>query len=148
MELSKNKPTEKDKKDAEDRLLKVIKKRCCLCEENNEFKIFEFKILDGPPHFKCINCHEKELKSDENKRNKTFDNKNTINNNDILTNEFESNDTTMKDKTVIKKFFCKICFEEHTSIEDSETEHQNLIGRVVKMGEGRFKCCKGKCIII
>lgn len=149
MELSKNKPTEKDKKDAEDRLLKVIKKRCCLCEENNEFKIFEFKILEGPPHFKCINCHEKELKSDENKRNKTFDNKNTINNNDILTNEFESNDTTMKDKTVIKKkFFCKICFEEHTSIEDSETEHQNLIGRVVKMGEGRFKCCKGKCIII
>ena len=149
MELSKNKPTEKDKKDAEDRLLKVIKKRCCLCKENNEYKIFEFKILDGPPHFKCINCHEKELKSEENIKNKTFDNKNTINNNEIKTNEYESNDTTIKDKTVIKKkFFCKICFEEHTSIEDSETEHQNLIGRVVKMGEGRFKCCKGKCIII
>ena len=149
MELSKNKPTEKDKKDAEDRLQKVIKKRCCLCKEDNEYKIFEFKILDGPPHFKCINCHEKELKSDENIRNKTVDNKNTINNNDIGTNEYESNDTTIKDKTVIKKkFFCKICFEEHTSIEDSENDHQNLIGRVVKMGEGRFKCCKGKCIII
>ena len=150
MELSKNKPTEKDKKDAEDRLLKVIKKRCCLCKENNEYKIFEFKILDGPPHFKCINCHEKELKSEENIKNKTFDNKNTINNNDIGSNEFESHDkTTVKDKTIIKKkFFCKICFEEHTSVEDSETEHQNLIGRVVKMGEGRFKCCKGKCIII
>jgi hypothetical protein len=148
MELSKIKPTEKDKKDAEDRLLKVIKKRCCLCKEKNEYKIFEFKILDGPPHFKCINCHEKELKNDENLKNKTVDNKNTINNNDIGTNEFESNDTTIKDKTVIKKkFFCKICFEEHTSVEDSE-EHQNLIGRVVKMGEGRFKCCKGKCIII
>ena len=149
MELSKNKPTEKDKKDAEDRLLKVIKKRCCLCKENNEYKIFEFKILDGPPHFKCINCHEKELKSEENIKNKTIDNKNTINNNEINTNEYESNDTTIKDKPVIKKkFFCKICFEEHTSIEDTETEHQNLIGRVVKMGEGRFKCCKGKCIII
>lgn len=149
MELSKNKPTEKDKKEAEERLLKVIKKRCCLCKENNEYKIFEFKILDGPPHFKCINCHEKELKSDENMKNKSFDNKNIINNNDIATNDIESKDTTIKNKNVIKKnFFCKICFEEHTSIEDTETEHQNLIGKVVKVGEGRFKCCKGKCIII
>ena len=146
MELSKNKPTEKDKKDAEERLLKVIKKRCCLCKEKDPLKIFEFKIVDGPPHFMCINCHEKELKNEEIIQN-VENNKNEIKN-DFDINEYESNDTAIKEKNVIKKkFFCKICFEDHISVEDTETEHQNFIGRVVKYGEGKFRCCKGKCSI-
>ena len=146
MELSKNKPTEKDKKDDEERLLKVIKKRCCLCKEKDPLKIFEFKIVDCPPHFMCINCHEKELKNEEIIQN-VENNKNEIKN-DFDINEYESNDTAIKEKNVIKKkFFCKICFEDHISVEDTETEHQNFIGRVVKYGEGKFRCCKGKCSI-
>ena len=146
MELSKNKPTEKDKKEAEERLLKVIKKRCCLCKEKDPLKIFEFKIVDGPPHFMCINCHEKELKNEEIIQN-VERNKNEINNGFGI-NEFESNDTAIKEKNEIKKkFFCKICFKDHISIEDTETKKQNFIGKVVKYGEGKFRCCKGKCSI-
>ena len=142
MELSKNKPSEKDRKKAEERLLKIIKKRCCLCQEKDQLKIFEIKIVDGPPHFMCINCHEKEFNIQNIDKNKKG-----IDNNFGL-NEFESDVTMMKDKNVTKKkIFCQICYEEHIIIQDNEVEHQNLIGRVVKYGEGKFKCCKGKCEI-
>ena len=147
LELSKNKPTEQDKKEAEERLLKVIKKRCCLCGEKDPLKIFEFKIVDGPSHFMCINCHEKEFINEDNIQSND-ENKNEIYNNDFETNEYESKDTSIKEKKILKKkIFCKICYEEHTALEDTETERLNFIGKVVKFGEGKFKCCKGKCVI-
>ena len=143
MKLSKNKPSEKDRKKAEERLLKVIKKRCCLCQEKDQLKIFEIKIVDSPPHFMCINCHEKEFNIQNIDKNKKG-----IDNNFGL-NEFESDVTMMKDKNVTKKkkIFCQICYEKYINIQDNEVEHQNLIGRVVKYGEDKFKWCKGKCEI-
>ena len=146
MELSKNKPTEKDLKRAEDRLLEIIKKRCCLCNEEDPLKIFEIEIMDGPKHFMCINCHEKDLKSDDNLQNIDKLNKNGLDN-DFLS-EFESDSTMNKDKKKTKKkIFCQICFKEHITIQDNEIEKQNLITRVVKYGENKFRCCKGKCTI-
>ena len=98
--------------------------------------------MDGPPHFMCINCHEKEFNIQNIDKNKKG-----IDNNFGL-NEFESDVTMMKDKnSTKKKIFCQICYEEHFIIQDNEVEHQNLIGKVVKYGEGKFKCCKGKCEI-
>jgi len=146
MELSKNKPTEKDLKRAEDRLLEIIKKRCCLCNEEDPLKIFEIEIVDGPKHFMCINCHEKDLKNDDNFQNIDKLNKNGLDN-DFLS-EFESDSTMNKDKKITKKkIFCQICFKEHIIIQDNEIEKQNLIEKVVKFGENKFRCCKGKCSI-
>ncbi len=146
MELSKNKPTEKDLKRAEDRLLEIIKKRCCLCNEEDPLKIFEIEIVDGPKHFMCINCHEKDLKNDDNFQNIDKLNKNGLDN-DFLS-EFESDSTMNKDKKITKKkIFCQICFKEHITKQDNEIEKQNLIEKVVKFGENKFRCCKGKCSI-
>ena len=145
MELSENKPTEKDKKKAQERLLKIIKKRCFLCQENDEKKIFEFKILNGPTHFMCINCHEKELKNEDNNQIKEK-NKTDIDN-DCGLSDYTSNDTAIKNNRVTKKYFCKICFEEHISIEEHESVLPNDLGKVSKFGDGKFKCCKGKCSI-
>ena len=62
LKLSKNKPSEKDKKLAEDRLINLMKQKCCLCHESNEQKLFDFKVMQGPPHLMCLNCYEKEKK--------------------------------------------------------------------------------------
>jgi hypothetical protein len=145
MELSKRKPTEKDKRKAEERLLEIIKKRCCLCEEKDPLKIFEIKIVDGPPHFMCINCHDKNYNIQ-----KIDKNKNGLEN-DFGLSDFESDVTIINDKNVTKKkIFCQICYKDHITIQDNEIEQKkNLIQRVVNYGEGKFKCCKGgKCIII
>ena len=150
MELSKNKPSENDLKKAQDRLLKKIKNLCCLCNEDNKLKLLKIKIMDGPPHFICLNCYD-ELNNEKVKPANEINNKKEINN-DL--SDYESKDTAIKDKDkdkniIKKKIFCKICFEEHVSIEDNETktEHKNFIEKVVKYGEGKFKCCKGKCNI-
>ena len=143
MELSKNKPTEKDKKKAEERLLKVLKKKCCICQEKDPLKIYELNIINGPPHYICLNCSEK-LNNEEN-ISYLDKNKNEINNNNILS-DYESNDTALKEKnSTRKKFFCKICYEEHISIEENNSEA--VSGNIPKIGEGKFKCCKGNCFI-
>ena len=153
MELSKNQPTENDKKRAEERLIKKLKTRCCLCPEKDKFKLLEIKIINGPPHFVCLKCYDK--LSIEDKSQNIEKNKNEINN-ELQLSDFESNDTAIKEKDkdkekniIKKKFYCEICFERHTSIEDNEAEiqHKNIIERVVQYGEGKFKCCKGKCNI-
>ena len=153
MELSKNQPPENDIKRDEERLIKKLKTRCCLCPEKDKFKLLEIKIIKGPPHFVCLKCYDK--LSIEEKSQNIEKNKNEINN-ELQLSDFESNDTAIKEKDkdkekniIKKKFYCEICFEHHTSIEDgeAETEHKNIIERVVQYGEGKFKCCKGKCNI-
>ena len=130
IKLSKIKPNEKDKKLAEDRLLNTLKKKCCLCHEANEQKIFDFKIMEGPVHFMCISCYDKEIKKDNNEKE----------------NEENSGDIIMNDKKIIKrKLFCKICYEEHIWIEDNDIiDKKNLLQKL----EGKFKCCKENCNII
>ena len=95
---------------AENRLLNILKKKCCLCHESNEKKLFDFKIMQGPTHFMCVDCYEKEIK----KENKDTD--------DIEGNEKNSDDNIIDDKKNIikRKLFCKICYEEHIWIEDNE----------------------------
>ena len=150
LELSKNKPTENDLKKAEERLIKILKTRCCICQEKDKLKLFEIKIINEAPHFICLNCYDK--LSSEQKSQTIGNNKNEINN-DLNLSDFESNDTAIKEnkeKNIIKKkFFCEICSESHISVEDNEAEtnHKNIIEKVVKYGEGKFKCCKGKCNI-
>ena len=131
VKFSKTKPNEKDKKMAEDRLLNILKKKCCLCHESNEQKLFDFKIMQGPTHFMCVDCYEKEIKKE---------------NNDEKENEKNSDDNIINDKKSIikRKLFCKICYEEHIWIEDNEIiDKKNLIQKI----EVKFKCCKEKCFI-
>ena len=129
IKLSKIKPGEKDKKMAEDRLLNILKKKCCLCHESSEQKIFDFKIMQGPVHFMCIDCYEKEIKKDSSEKEE---------------NEKNSEDK-LEDKKVIKrKLFCKICYEEHIWLEDNDIiDKKNLLQKL----EVKFKCCKDKCNI-
>ena len=131
VKFSKTKPNEKDKKMAEDRLLNVLKKKCCLCLESNEQKLFDFKIMQGPTHFMCVDCCEKEIKKE---------------NNDEKENEKNSDDNIINDKKIIikRKLFCNICYEEHIWIEDKEIiDKKNLIQKI----EVKFKCCKENCFI-
>ena len=147
MELSKNKPSKKDKAKSEERLLKELKNRCCLCQKKDRDNLFEVKVVDEPPHMICLNCDEVELSKKEDLKN--FD-KNEINNNFDLT-ENESNDTALKEKNYIKKrIFCKLCYEEHICIINNrigEEAKKNLIERVSKIGGSKFRCCQGKCNI-
>ena len=134
LKFAKTKPNEKDKKMAENRLLNILKKKCCLCHESNEKKLFDFKIMQGPTHFMCVDCYEKEIK----KENKDTD--------DIEGNEKNSDDNIIDDKKNIikRKLFCKICYEEHIWIEDNEiVDKKNLIQKI----EVKFKCCKENCLI-
>ena len=106
--------------------------------------IISIKIVDGPEHFMCINCHEKNYNIqniDKNTKN--------IKDNDFGLSDFESDVTIINDKNVTKKkIFCQICFKDHVFIQDNEIEQKkNLIQRVVNYGGGKFKCCKGKCNI-
>ena len=131
LKFSKVKPSEKDKKMAEDRLLNTLKKKCCLCLEANEQKLFDFKIMQGPTHFMCVDCYDKEIKKE---------------NNDEKENEKNSDDNIINDKKSIikRKLFCNICYEEHIWIEDNEIiDKKNLIQKI----EVKFKCCKENCII-
>ena len=122
------KPSEKDKQMAEDRLLNIIQKKCCLCMENNTQKIFDFKILEGPMHFMCIKCHTKEMKNDCNENTRD-------NSKDIILNNKKNNK---------RKLFCKICYEDHFWIEDNDiTEKANIMQKI----EVKCKCCKDNCNI-
>ena len=143
MELSKNKPTEKDKRKAEERLTKELKKRCCLCKEKDPLKIFKIEIINGPQHYICLECSDK-LNNEENIQDiQNIEKKNEIKN-DLSDND--SNDTALKDKNVTKKIIdCQICFEKHIFIEDNNSENVN--GTVPTFGGGKFRCCKGKCSI-
>ena len=147
MELSKNKPSKKDKNKSEERLLKELRNRCCLCQKKDRDNLFEVKIIDRPPHMVCLNCDEVELSKKEDLK---ISDKNEINNNFDLT-DHESNDTAIKEKNVIKKrIFCKICYEEHICILNNkigEENKKNLIERVAKIGGNKFRCCQGKCNI-
>ena len=145
LEISKRKPTEKDKKRAEERLLEMIKKRCCLCEEKNPLQMLMITIEEGPQHFICFPCHDKNFMIQNIDKN---NNKNIINN-ELGLNDFESDVTMINEKNIMKKkIFCQICFRTHIFIQDNNIElKKNLIERVVNYGEGKFKCCKGKCTI-
>ena len=144
MELSKNKPSKKDKAKSEERLLKELKNRCCLCQKKDRDNLFEVKVVDEPPHMICLNCDEVELSKKEDLKN--FD-KNEINNNFDLT-ENESNDTALKEKNYIKKrIFCKLCYEDIINNRIGEEAKKNLIERVSKIGGSKFRCCQGKCNI-
>ena len=144
MELSKNKPTEKDKRKAEERLTKELKKRCCLCKEKDPLKIFKIEIENGPQHYICLKCNDK-LNNEENNQIQDF--QNIEKKNEIKNDLSDSNDTALKDKNATKKIIidCQICFEKHIFIEDNNSE--NVKGNVPTFGGGKFKCCKGKCSI-
>ena len=132
----KTKPSEKDKKMAENRLLNVLKKKCCLCHESDDQKLFDFKIMQGPIHFMCVDCYDKE-RIKENRENMDDNDKNEKNSDDNIIND---------KKSIIKKrkLFCKICYEEHIWIEDNETEDKKNL--IQKIGV-KFKCCKENCSI-
>ena len=132
----KTKPSEKDKKMAENRLLNVLKKKCCLCHESDDQKLFDFKIMQGPIHFMCVDCYDKERIKEN--REQTDDNDK---------NEKNSDDNIINDKKSIikkRKLFCKICYEDHIWIEDNETEDKKNL--IQKIGV-KFKCCKENCSI-
>ena len=151
-ECSKNKPTKRDIEKSKKRLIEIINGRCCLCKEKDPLKIFKFAIVDGPFHFMCINCHEKELKKND-KSEKSEDNNNftskiqRANNNYISSKDLTSSDTGLKNNNFNeeqnKKFFCKICFEEHIW---SPNNMQDIIGKVSNNGK-QNSCCGGKCLI-
>ena len=131
IKLSKIKPNEKDKKLAQERLLNIIKKKCCLCHESNEQKLLDFKILQGPPHLMCIECYDKERKKESITKEENIK---------------DSNDNIINDKKGIikRKLFCKICYEDHIWIEDSDiADKKNLLQKI----EVKFKCCKQNCNI-
>ena len=121
IKIGKNKPSEKDKKMAEDRLLNIIKKKCCLCLENNSKKLFDFKILVGSNHLMCFNCNNKEINDNSNENTKDNSKDNIINNK----------------KNNNRKIFCKICYEEHHMIEE----------KIIQKIPEKCKCCKENCNI-
>ena len=89
--------------------------------------------MEGPNHFMCINCYEKEQKKETNDKDE---------------NDKDSNDNIINNKNkklVIKrKIACKICYEEHIWIEDDDIiDKKKLISKT----EVKLKCCKDKCYI-
>ena len=143
MEFSKNKTTQKDIRTAEERLIKELKKRCCLCKDKDPLKIFKIEIENSPQHYICLNCNDK-LNNEENIQNfQNIEKKNEIKN-DL--SDKDSNDTALKEKNATKKIIdCQICFEKHIFIDYNNSENVN--GSVPKFGGGKLKCCKGKCFI-
>ena len=133
-------PTNKDMKDARQRLIKVLENNCCVCFKNKDkTEYIKLNVANSPFHFICNTCHRKNILENQ-KISKT---NNEINH---YINDFESSDSALRDNEADKKIFCKICNIEHIIIPEVETNNSNDKKKHFYQSLGRC-CCKKKCTI-
>ena len=143
LKYSKNKPNEKDKKDALQRLIGVLEDKCCACMvSKNKIEYFRIEVANSKPHFICMECYPKNIFiNDNNNMNRKYGNDINKNKNPYL--DLESSNSSLKDNDKDKKFFCNICNTQHIILlHESNTQQKKAIGK----NKTFSKCCK-KCLI-
>ena len=141
LKYSKYKPSEKDKKDALQRLIIVLEDKCCVCLKRkppNEY--IKLEIANSKPHFICMDCNPPNNFNEEKNKNKKY--KNNIKGDKNQYSELESSNSSLKDNEKDKRFFCNICNTEHIILHNNNyhKKEKNRIQKTVS------KCCKN-CLI-
>ena len=103
--------SDKDIKQAQQRLSQILSNNCCICVNNSDKTDYiKLNVGNSPIHFICNNCHKKNI-LEKQKVSKT---NNDINN---IVNDFESSDSALRGENENdKKVFCNICDMEHIII--------------------------------
>lgn len=144
LKYTKNKPTEKDKKEALQRLIVVLENRCCMCsivKEKTEY--IKLEVSNSQPHFICMDCYQKNIIGPLNTKYINIKYDNNTNGEKNQYHDLESSNSSLRDNERDKKFFCIICNTEHIIIPENETpqkKDKNKVGKAIS------KCCKN-CII-
>ena len=140
MNYSKYKPTEKDKKDALQRLVIVLEGKCCIClKQKSAEDYIRLEIENSKPHFICINCNPPNLSDKEAKQNNNKKYKNNIKGDKNQYHDLESSNSSLRDNEKDKKFFCNICITEHIIKTDNDNYHKKEKNKIQKTVS---KCCK------
>ena len=145
LKYTKNKPNERDKRDALLRLIIVLENKCCICLLNKDkTEYIRLEVSNSQTHFICMDCFQKNMISHGNtNKNMNYKYGNNINRDKNPYHDLESSNSSLKDNDRDKKFFCNICNTEHIllpEIEQNTKKEKNKIKKTIS------KCCK-KCLI-
>ena len=143
LKYSKNKPNEKDKKDALQRLIGILEDKCCVCMvSKNKIEYFRIEVANSKPHFICMECYPKNIFINDKNNNINKKYGNNINKNKNY-HDLESSNSSLKDNDKDKKFFCNICNTDHIILlHEYNTQQKKVNGKIKTFS----KCCK-KCIV-
>ena len=143
LKYTKNKPNERDKKEALQRLIIVLENKCCICSLNKEkTEYIRLEVSNSQTHFICMDCFQKNMICNgKTNKNTNFKYGNNINKDKNPYHDLESSNSSLKDNDRDKKFFCNICNTEHIILPEIEQNtKKNKINKTIS------KCCK-KCQI-
>ena len=144
LKYTKNKPNEKDKQEALQRLLLILGDKCCVCLINKDkTEYIKLEVSNSQPHFICMDCYQKHIIYPGNNKNIHFNFGNNLYKDKNQYHDLESSNSSLKDNDRDKKFFCNICNTEHIILPDikpNQNKEKN------KMQKAISKCCK-KCNI-
>ena len=145
LKYTKNKPSEKDKKEALQRLIVVLQNKCCICslfKQKTEY--IKLQVSNSQPHFICMDCYQKNFIEPINPvRHINMKYNNNVEGDKNLYHDLESSNSSLRDNDRDKKFFCNICNTQHIIIPENENSHKK---EKSKLNKTISKCCKD-CII-
>ena len=146
LKYTKNKPSEKDKKEALQRLIVVLQDKCCICSLNKQkTEYIKLQVSNSQPHFICMDCYQKNIIEPINPvRHINMKYNNNVEGDKNLYHDLESSNSSLRDNDRDKKFFCNICNTQHIIIPENENPHKKEKN---KLNKTISKCCKN-CIII
>ena len=144
LKYTKNRPNEKDKKEALQRLLLILEDKCCVCLINKDkTEYIKLEVSNSQPHFICMDCYQKHIIYPGNNKNIHFNFGNNLYKDKNQYHDLESSNSSLKDNDRDKKFFCNICNTEHIILPDIKPNQKKEKNRMQK---AISKCCK-KCNI-
>ena len=144
LKYTKNKPNEKDKQEALQRLLLILGDKCCVCLINKDkTEYIKLEVSNSQPHFICMDCYQKHIIYPGNNKNIHFNFGNNLYKDKNQYHDLESSNSSLKDNDRDKKFFCNICNTEHIILPDIKPNQKKEKN---KMQKAISKCCK-KCNI-
>jgi hypothetical protein len=145
LKYTKNKPSEKDKKEALQRLIVVLQDKCCICSLNKQkTEYIKLQVSNSQPHFICMDCYQKNIIEPINPvRHINMKYNNNVEGDKNLYHDLESSNSSLRDNDRDKKFFCNICNTQHIIIPENENPHKKEKN---KLNKTISKCCKN-CII-
>ena len=144
LKYAKNRPNERDKKEALQRLIIVLEDKCCVClESKDKTEYIKLEVSNSKPHFICMDCYPKTIFNSENNKSMIKKYGNNINRNKNLYHDLESSNSSLRENDKDKKFFCNICNTEHIilpEVDNNQKKEKSNVNKTIS------KCCK-KCII-
>ena len=140
LKYTKIKPSEKDKKEALQRLINILEEKCCVClAVKDKIEYIKLIVANSQPHFICMDCYPKNIFDPKNNKNANKKYGNNLNKNKKIYHDLESSNSSLKVNDTDKRFFCNICNTEHIILPDVDNFPKKQKNKITK-------CCE-KCNI-